>query len=771
MRNRPRRIVSLLLPAALVFAAARPALACGPFFMEAIFTHTKHPDMPFDPFARGRLGVLRPSYARTYLAVAYRQLQGVPLNAAERAALVSMWKERLDFGWNDATADERETWTKARARVEGVGPAPEIDVYREREQYDFFLNCQSDAFANAARTLDERIKRYGPAGAEVKAWVAAQDAVFSNCNAGQNIPEQLSGGADATLRADRAYQIAAANFYATRFDEARDAFDEIARDAASPWRTSGAYLAARAMLRKASVGEKSARAESLADAERRFRAVIADASLSAAHDPARRLLRLTRLRLQPEAMLDELSDALMRADSQATLRQDLWDYAFLLDIYDPDEEEGASETPTPAPRPRVGEASMTDWINTFQSDDDASREHAVAVWEKTQTPAWLVAAITKVGGSHAKADALVASAARVAPESPAFASVSHHAARLLVEQGKRDEARALLDDLLARHRSALPPSAVNELLARRMSLARDASEFFRFAQRVPAAVSYNEDGREIPVEPDEVEKDSTLSGLVRGRLMFDTDAVAVMNQSMPLQMLVEAASNRELAAHLRREIAMAAWVRSVLLDDRRAGRQVAPVLLELAPEMRGFLDDEAGARSLEARKFSALYAILKFPGAQPYVDAGVGRTTPLAEVDNYRDNWWCALDIETMQTTPAAEAATARSEDASVPQRKALESPAFLDASQRAQAAREVGRLASLETAPNYLARLAVAWAQKFPRDRRVPEALHLAVKSTRYGCTDKETAAHSKTAFDVLHRKYPANPWTKKTPYWFKDL
>jgi hypothetical protein len=50
-----------------------------------------------------------------------------------------------------------------------------------------------------------------------------------------------------------------------------------------------------------------------------------------------------------------------------------------------------------------------------------------------------------------------------------------------------------------------------------------------------------------------------------------------------------------------------------------------------------------------------------------------------------------------------------------------------------------------------------------------VPEALHLAVKSTRYGCTDKETGRWSKAAFDLLRRKYPNSTWAKQTPYWFK--
>jgi hypothetical protein len=63
-----------------------------------------------------------------------------------------------------------------------------------------------------------------------------------------------------------------------------------------------------------------------------------------------------------------------------------------------------------------------------------------------------------------------------------------------------------------------------------------------------------------------------------------------------------------------------------------------------------------------------------------------------------------------------------------------------------------------------------VAWATRNPSDPRVPEALHLAVNATRYGCTDKQTGKWSKAAYDFLHRRYPNNAWTKRTPYWFKD-
>jgi hypothetical protein len=96
--------------------------------------------------------------------------------------------------------------------------------------------------------------------------------------------------------------------------------------------------------------------------------------------------------------------------------------------------------------------------------------------------------------------------------------------------------------------------------------------------------------------------------------------------------------------------------------------------------------------------------------------------------------------------------------------------PAFLTEPERAVADKEYSALTANGAAPNYLCQQVIQWVTKTPTDPRAPEALHLAVKSTRYGCTDQETGRWSKAAFDLLHRKYANTIWARKTPYWFKD-
>ena len=148
-------------------------------------------------------------------------------------------------------------------------------------------------------------------------------------------------------------------------------------------------------------------------------------------------------------------------------------------------------------------------------------------------------------------------------------------------------------------------------------------------------------------------------------------------------------------------------------------------------------------------------------------ETGIGRQTALAKQDSYRDNWWCGSAF-----APGTSVEGSGNENKAGPLFKIDTNtfPVFLTPTQRAAAAKEHAMLTVLGAAPNYLCRQVVQWSTRNPDDPRVPEALHLAVKTTRYGCTNKETGRWSKAAYDLLHKRYPGSTWAKQTPYWFKD-
>jgi len=750
-----QRIITFVVSCSLLFISFRPATACGPFFLDSIFVYSVHPDWPFDGFVKGRLGVLQPTYARSYLYAAYRQMMGLEFDATEQSALLELWKERLGYISGPYDEESLKRWTDARAGVPGIGPAPKIDIYRSREkpnEYETYLNCQGDAFVTAANTLTERQKQHGADTAELKDWVQAQDTVFSNCSEGQSIPTDATAGAPAWLRMDRQYQVAAANFYAGRFPEAKERYEAIARDSSSPWKQIAEYMIARTSLRQASLGKDEDKPKTLGAAETKLKEILAEKRLSSQHHASARLLNLVRLRLHPEEKLRELSAAILKKGAGQTLKQDVWDFTLLLDKF---LGEGDEETGPPKEIPASVRADdVSDWIATFESDNAAATEHALQKLKQTNSLPWLVAALSKADSKDSQVASLLAEAARVDRRSPVFPSLAFHRVRLMMEGGQDDAARQLLDEILDGERSRMTASAVNLFLGQRMILARNLAEFLSAAPRVPAGLSYEEDDRELPSD----DEDRTAKKIPRP--LFDQDAVHVFNQQMPLGVLVSAATSTSLPAHLRRDVAQAAWLRAALLDRREEASQASQILGVFYPQLKSLLTSYQNETTPDARRFAASYIALRFPGLRPTVTAGVGRSSPIEEVDSYRDNWWC------LAGTSAVPQSDPDKEQSEPPARL----PVFLSETQSSVAAKEVRTLNALGSAPNFLARTAIAAANRKPSDPRVPEALHLAVTATRRGCTDKETGRWSKAAFDLLHQRYPTNPWTKKTKYWFKD-
>lgn len=754
-RRKPFAVLALIAVVSILWP--RAGQACGPFFTDAIFVYSKHPDFPLEQFAAGKVGVIEPTWARSYLVAAYRNLSGAPLSPNEVNAIKTLWDERLNYGGELDDSGWIKKWTDARSKVPGLAAQAEIHAFRNREkphEYESFLNCQQDAFDNAVATLNERIKRFGLESAQLRDWTNAQDTVFSNCAGGRQIPENDRADQDPLVRADRAYQIAAANFYAGNFDEARQQFDAIARDRSSPWHETAPYLAARALLRKGSFSDNDAeRTATLSEAEHRLNAIINDKSLASTQLAAARLLNLVRLRLRPSEKLHELAHSILTKDGSANFKQTVWDYTLLLDKFVGDDE----KVDKAKVAGEVTADDLSDWILTVQDQSNNAANYALTKWQKTHALPWLVAAIAEMPGTQSAPGDLQQAAAEVDHGSPAFASVAFHSARLLIASNRTDEARAALDRYLADDRSHLSASALNLLLAQRMGLSRNLEEFLQTAPRRPAGFSDDSDGREIPDEQNETKEVTKGS-----ELFFDQDAADVFNRAMPVNTMSDAVRSRALPANLRLDVTQAAFMRAALLDDRTTAIAAANLLQSLEPELKELLAPYESASTAEARHFAAAYLSLKFPGLRPYVSYGVGRTTPRAEIDSYRDNWWC------VEPPSSRSGAMSDGEGEAQPKSKPVIAPLFLRPSQSA-ASRQYAALQALGTAPNYLCRIAIEWADKNPADRRAPEALHLAVKATRYGCTDKETGRWSKAAFDLLHQRYPNTAWAKETKYWFK--
>ena len=127
-----RGLVAVVIACSLLMLVPRQTQACGPFFTDAIFVFERHPEFPLERFARGEIGVLQPSWARSYLVAAYRNLSGQPLSDPEVNGLKALWEERINLGNDYSSDDWVKKWKDARAKVPGLPAPAEINAYRNR---------------------------------------------------------------------------------------------------------------------------------------------------------------------------------------------------------------------------------------------------------------------------------------------------------------------------------------------------------------------------------------------------------------------------------------------------------------------------------------------------------------------------------------------------------------------------------------------------------------------------------------------------------------
>jgi hypothetical protein len=711
--------------------------SCGPFFPEAVFTGKAQPlDEP--RYFGGQLDILQPHYARIYLMVAYRYLTGIGVAKADQQALLA--KPAVpDYFWGDPRSAAVQAWLEVRIQVgappfDTAGPNP-INRIKVLPGNFGILNCGDDAFRNATATLTER-GRAGASHDDLRAWVAAQDQVFSNCSepevwpprpkpAEPSIPAVLPASAAPWKQADRVYQIAAAEFYAGQYDAACADFLRIAGDRSSPWHGIAPYLAARALIRKSTTVDPAAAPA----AQEQLRKVLADPDAAAWHESARGLARYLLARTEPERVLSDLAHAV--ATEKNGVAGAMNDYRLMLDHY--------SNRGKEFPR---GD-DITDWIAAMQN---GPADQALAKWRATRSAPWLVAALTYADRPDQE---LMAAAAKVAATSPAFPTVEFHRLRLLPP----DEARPALDAALRRQ---MPVSARNLFLAARMRVSRDWDDLLRYAPRTVAS-NFEPGPWGVPAPPAGAASGDRPGA---GREMhFDEDAARILDRQAPLALLRLCARNGRLPPDLQLHVARAAWVRSILLNDNGTASDMAKAMGSLSPPLKAYADGYLAAPDEKTRGFAAAWLLLNNPGMRVSIDSGAGRLTPTAKIDSYLGNWWCPANIARQPMNAPLELLY----QGEPPEAR------FLTAAQRSEADQEQKRLAAAPAAPTFLARQTVEWIEAHPDDPRAPEALHLAVQAGHYSCRgDGDTDRWVKRAFQLLHTRYPKTAAARRTPYWF---
>jgi hypothetical protein len=323
---------------------------------------------------------------------------------------------------------------------------------------------------------------------------------------------------------------------------------------------------------------------------------------------------------------------------------------------------------------------------------------------------------------------------------------------MLISLHRDDDARDLLDRVLAARKDIKPDSATNAYRGERMQLARTYSEFLTYAPRT-LLESNSEEATELEgCKPATSPVAKPANCLESSPIQFDQDATLIFNRYLSLDLFINAAKSPDLPAPLRAKIAIVAWVRSVQLDDKAAAKELSPLLPVPVQKSAG---DSTG--------FPATLALLRNPGLRPYLEAGVSRIESYSSLSDFRDNWWCVSEVTQPPALP---------DGSPKPTAPPL---TFLTDEQKHAGNAQFQTLNQLPCGPIYLGQRVLAYAKSNPTDPSVPEALALTVRATRYGRSSygdtpetKQKTEVSKAAFQLLHTRYPKSPWTAKTPYYY---
>lgn len=756
------------MAALLGLAAAAAWKACGPDFYRAVFSYLRHPDLPRTEFIDGRLGVLQPTFARSYLVIAYRYLNGIGLNPREREQARDYYKDRGTSSWDNTGINWPARWRALRSQIKSPVPPQSSLITGGQLAYDpethtFDLNCADDAFRVAVHTLEARRVQFALTSRAFRSWLSAQDAVFRNCDSDHpEIPQPAASDLPPVIRADREYQIAAANFYAGKYDAAIDQFRRISRDPSSPWRTISHYLVLRTLFRDTDDDQPSQ--HTIDQIRIEGQTILADPGLASIHGMTWNLLNRAGVREADPAYFRDLAHLLSSKGQDNGLREELWNYTTLYDhiigAADPNAIFPPAK-PSPVDASHFRDADLTDWIFSYQARDTSSFSHSIARWRETHSAAWLLAALSRATPANDTA-ALLQSAAAVPASSPAYLTARFHLLRLEEENGNKSTARNGLDAVLASPALSGLPSSTNLFRGLRMRTAPTLDDFLKYAVRRPVLVTIQLNFGEEP----HFWYEEQIPARPKATDLFDADATRVLNRQTPFRFLREAALNGSLPRDLESEALIIAFTRGVMLGD-----DVSDIAKRLSanPDLTAFANAYVNENTAEGKRFAAAFLLLHRPEARPYFATGITRQSKPGRLDPYRDNWWCPMDIEAAMDSRANY--SWYSETPNLLQASAANlTPDFLAGSPYDQARRELAKLGTLGAATDFLGGIVLPYAKSHTDDPRVPEALYWLVRAGHYGCADVNSWKTTRAAFQALQLRYPKTRWAKQTPVWIKN-
>jgi hypothetical protein len=387
---------------------------------------------------------------------------------------------------------------------------------------------------------------------------------------------------------------------------------------------------------------------------------------------------------------------------------------------------------------------MADWIMGMRGTDLEVKP--VDRWRKQpKSLPWLVAALTTATGKSDGAQELVEAGLKVPPQSPAFETARYHSVRLISEQGHRAQARKLIDEFFKAKPERLTPSTANLMLAVRTTDAASLEDFARFSERQVVATNdyYMDPGDKLCSE-----------GGQCPAAMPDRESSKVINH-LPMASLIQLANMQAAPANVRDKAGRVAFIRALMLNDDASLVRSAEALSK-SQKLGKDVQQILAAKTLYQRRVEAVLTVLRWPFRTYTIEPQyLGIDEGLTAGDE-SGGWWCD---EAREQTAAANSSVRRATEGY---------PAFLSESERSVAEKQMAQLLKTQAAPDLFGEVLLGWARHSPDDPRVPEGLRSVVRAVHFGCGGPKAAEYAKSAFELLHRKYPTSEAAQKTKYWF---
>ncbi len=754
MRRWPGRAIAAVV---MVTLTGRASGSGGPPPLPDYVTSAAASPVDQAALAAGRLGIMKGHAPAAILYLDWRLLNDLRVDAASTAALATPCCGQ--------SQDDESGWLAARRAVPGASS----DLYyvatdREGPNYTAIPTCFPNAFVTATATLQARIARHGAGSPGVRAWLAAQDAVFNACSkAGVTLPA-LSADAPAWLRADHSYQEAALALYDARLDEAERDFAEIGRDRSSPWQPMALYLQARVIQRRAL---DHPGADNFARAHEAIARLESAPAGTYGKGEVERMKQVLDYHEHPAALLARLDRALNDPGVPGDVAVKFKDYQSLS-----------------ATVPQMPDAA--DWIATLDPKDRAAAlAHARARWRASHRTAWLLAALSLAMPADADAGALVDDAARLPASDLGWLTARYHRMRLTIARRPPAELRAEIDAILARR--DLTPSDRNIFLAVRAQSASGLADFAAHALRRPYCTGT---GRGC-VDGDWPAGDGLLGRQGHGYVGFGGDARAIIDR-LPLAQRLALARDPSLPREQRLDLSLTNYARAALLQDDAAIDQTARALTGLLPQVRRDWLAIAATPPGPAKRFAEIFVMAKIPSLRTDL---VDYARPEGSEPSFAGYWvdWLRVPAGGKEPTPSFPPAAAympqgfwdghdggaEPDESDLPCAGkcgagtfSLHTPGFA-APLTAAALHERTHFLTDATVGSdargarSLWEDALAFVAAHPNDPRAAETLYRLIRVARWGGNHDHLG---RRAFILLHSRYAGSGWAKRSPFYYNS-